>query len=220
MVSKIIAVRPPSRSGCAAVLPRYGTCSIVLMPAMLLNSSAAMCSELPLPLVANEALSGLALIQAISSWTFFAGTAGCTASSKRHDVGEHDRLEIRHRIVGQLLEDELVGRVARSHDHQLVAVGRALGDEIGAEIVGSARLVLDHHRLAHRHRHLVGDQPRDGVDGAAWRCRHDDLDRPRGIGLRTRAAGNRRKHDCDRNGRNAMALRMTPSLSCCSTFPV
>ncbi len=48
---------------------------------MPLNSSAAMCSELPLPLEANEALSGLALIQAISSWTVLAGTAGCTASS-------------------------------------------------------------------------------------------------------------------------------------------
>jgi len=48
---------------------------------MLLNSSAAMCSELPLPLEANEALSGFALIQAISSPTLFAGTDGCTAST-------------------------------------------------------------------------------------------------------------------------------------------
>ena len=48
-VSKIIAVRPASRSGCAAELPLYGTCCI-LVPVMLMKSSAAMCSELPGPL--------------------------------------------------------------------------------------------------------------------------------------------------------------------------
>ena len=121
-----------------------------------------------------------------------------------HDVGEDDRLEIRHRVIGQLLEDELVGRVARSHDHEVVAVGRTLGDKIGSEIVRSARLVLDDHRLAHGHGHLVGDEPRDGVDGATRGGRHDNPDRPRGIGLRTRAASDRRKRHCDRNGRNAM----------------
>jgi hypothetical protein len=65
-------------------------------------------------------------------------------------------------------------------------VGRALSDEIGAEIVRCAGLVLDHHRLPHRGGELVADEARNHVDGAAGRRRHHDLDRARGVRLRLR----------------------------------
>jgi hypothetical protein len=77
-----------------------------------------------------------------------------------HNVGEGDRLEVSDRVVGHLLEDELVRRMARSDDHQCLSIGRALGDEIGAEIVGSAGLILDDDRLPHGHCQLVGNKPR------------------------------------------------------------
>src|SRR5207245_5736711 len=47
-VSNITGTCPESRSGCAAVLPLYGTCSMS-MPAMALNSSAERCGAPPLP---------------------------------------------------------------------------------------------------------------------------------------------------------------------------
>ena len=52
--------RPLTRSGSAVVVPLYGTCRMS-MPAMLLNVSPAMCSELPCPSEAKLSLPGLAL---------------------------------------------------------------------------------------------------------------------------------------------------------------
>ncbi|MCY1375134.1 hypothetical protein D9M69_625240 [compost metagenome] len=67
-------------------------------------------------------------------------------------------------------------RAGHAH-HQRVAVGRRLGDEVGADVPARARAVVDHHRLAPVLAHLHGDQPRRRIGGAARRERHDDADR-------------------------------------------
>ena len=51
------------------------------MPAMLLNSSADMCVELPAPEEANDSLPGSFFASAISSATLFAGESGGTIST-------------------------------------------------------------------------------------------------------------------------------------------
>ena len=117
---------------------------------------------------------------------------------QRHDVRVNDRLEVLHRVVWQALEQPLVRRVAGGHDHERVAVGRALGHEVGAQVVRGTWLVLDHDRLAERDGHLLGERTRDQVDRAAGRRRDHDPDRARRIRLRccvVRAERNARRND-------------------------
>ena len=58
-VSNMSEVTPPRRSGCARVLPLYGTC-VIWMPVMDLNNSPDMCGAPPTPLDAKVSASGLA----------------------------------------------------------------------------------------------------------------------------------------------------------------
>ena len=53
----------------------------MLTPAMRLINSIARCCPLPLPEDENRIWSGRALANAISSFTFFTGSEGCTAST-------------------------------------------------------------------------------------------------------------------------------------------
>src|SRR5712672_2362216 len=77
------------------------------------------------------------------------GNGGIYGKEERNDVREDDRLKVRHRIVRQLLEQELIGRVARRDDQQCVTVGRALSDRISTEDIRSAGLVLNNNGLPH-----------------------------------------------------------------------
>src|SRR5262249_7327574 len=58
-----------------------------------------------------------------------------------------------------------------------VTVRRRLRDLNRSERRVGARTIFDHHRLAERLAHLLGDDPRQDVGGAAGRKRHDDPDR-------------------------------------------
>ena len=99
------------------------------------------------------------------------------------DVERHLRIE------------ELIGREDAGRRHQQrVAVGRSLGDRIGADIAARARAVLDDDRLAERLRHLVADRARQHVGEAAGGERRDQLDRTVGIILRLRRGGEQRAH--------------------------
>src|SRR5262245_60063274 len=60
MPSNMTCARPPSRSVSAGAAPRYGTWSMST-PAIILNSSPAMCGVVPLPTDAMMILPGLAL---------------------------------------------------------------------------------------------------------------------------------------------------------------
>ena len=98
--------------------------------------------------------------------------------------GERHRREILGRIEGQLLVEAGIGRICRDVAKQHgIAVGRRLGDEIGAEIGRRAGLVLDHDRLAGKFGHLLPDEPREEISPAARGIRNDQMNRPGWIGL-------------------------------------
>ena len=80
MLSKIIDTRPATTSISAWPLPLKGTCT-TSMRAMLLNSSAVRCVELPAPEEAKVSLPGSFFASATSSATFFAGSSLGTAST-------------------------------------------------------------------------------------------------------------------------------------------
>jgi hypothetical protein len=101
---------------------------------------------------------------------------------------QRDRRKILLRIVGELLVKRRIGRKGRDVAQQDgVAVGRRLGDELGADICRRARLVLDHDRLADDVRHFGADQACEEVGSSAGRVRDHQMDGLRRIGLR---AGN------------------------------
>ena len=65
----------------AGPVPLYGTC-VIFTPESALNSSNAMCVELPTPAEALFNAPGFALAMASRSFTDFAGSDGCTARMK------------------------------------------------------------------------------------------------------------------------------------------
>ena len=66
---------------------------------------------------------------------------------------------------------------------QGVTVGRRLCHQLGGQNASSAHPVLDHHRAAQRLGQLGAQAPRLDVRATAGSKRHDDLDRPVGVGL-------------------------------------
>ena len=60
-----------------------------------------------------------------------------------------DRLEVLHRVVGDLLVERRIDRHRGARRHQQrVAVGRGLGDRVDPDLLAGAGPVLDHERLA------------------------------------------------------------------------
>jgi hypothetical protein len=103
---------------------------------------------------------------------------------QRRDAGERDRREALHRVVRELaLVERRVGRMARDHGEQAVAVGRRLRHQVGAENAVGAGTVVDHDRLAEAGGHLLRHDARHAVGDAAARIRHDPADRLRRIRL-------------------------------------
>ena len=103
-------------------------------------------------------------------------------------IGDHDDgREILRRIEGQLRIDARADhQPADVGEEQGVAVGRALGDEVGADVAVGAGLVLHHHRLVPGLGELRSDLAREDVRSAAGRVGHDEPDVLRGIALRER----------------------------------
>ena len=79
-LANIMSTSPASSAVVAGAPPLYGTWT-TFTPAMTLNISPAMWKPLPLLAEAKLSLPGCALASAISSSTFFAGTAGFTTST-------------------------------------------------------------------------------------------------------------------------------------------
>ena len=61
-------------------------------------------------------------------------------------------------------------------EQQRIAVGRGLGDLVGADRAAGAADILDHHALAEPFAQALGEQPRQHVGGGAGRERHHDAD--------------------------------------------
>ena len=96
----------------------------------------------------------------------------------RHIGDEADRRKVADRIERQLGIERGRGRLADMHQQQRVAVGRGLGDAIGAEGAAGADDVFDDDRLLQRRTHRCSEQAGDDVARAAGRERNDQRDRP------------------------------------------
>jgi hypothetical protein len=90
------------------------------------------------------------------------------------------RREIFHRVVGHVLVQAGIDGVGgHGGEQQRVAVGRPLGDELGADIAAGAGPVLDHEGLAQNFSHLRRHDAADNVGRAAGGERNDHLHRVR-----------------------------------------
>ena len=138
---------------------------------------------------------------------------------RNRGVHHHDQIGIvdrrhRHEIAHQherLVGDQrFIGGVGVRHQEQRVAVGRGPRDRLGAQDRAGARTVLDHERLLEGLRQILAELAGKNVGRAAGRERHDDLHRPRRIGLRRGG----RDRDGESQASNAARCAEIPSSEC------
>jgi hypothetical protein len=125
---------------------------------------------------------------------------------RRYRDQQRDGHEIALGVVGRPLAERGIGGDVGAGLQQRVAVGRCLDDRAGTDDRGGARLVLHQHRLGELLRELVGQEPRHRVGVPSRREGHDDMDRPRRIGLarrerrlQQRRAGNEKRQKKSRH---------------------
>ena len=87
---------------------------------------------------------------------------------------QRDGREIAPAVVGQFRVGVLRDDEGRGGEQHRVAVGRGLGDDVGADGRGRAGLVVHDHRLAPARGQLLGHHAGHHVRLAAWRERHDE----------------------------------------------
>ncbi len=105
-----------------------------------------------------------------------------------------DGLEVLDRVVRQLgVAGRVHGHGRDRRDADGVAVGRGLGDGVGADRTAPAGAVFHHHRLAQDAAHLVRRATADDVGGAAGGERNDQADRLGGVALGLRRGGGGRQ---------------------------
>ena len=93
---------------------------------------------------------------------------------ERARADERDRLEIAQRIVAQRLRSHArLDRRRRARREPRVPVRRALCHELGRDVAIRPGLRLDDDRLPECRRDAIGDEPRNDVELAAGRKRHD-----------------------------------------------
>jgi hypothetical protein len=104
---------------------------------------------------------------------------------QRQPAGRHgaERREARDRVEPLRLGQTGRERQRRSGLKQRVAVGRRVGDGLGAEIPARAGLVVDDDRLARPLGELLADGAGNRVEAAARRVGDDDRDAARRVGL-------------------------------------
>jgi hypothetical protein len=115
---------------------------------------------------------------------------------RRHEC-QRNRLEIPHRIIGQLFLDARIdGEAGHAAEKDRRPVGLGIGGEARADHLGCARLVVDNEALAGLLRQHVGHGARQNVSDAAGGIGYDDGDDP--VVLRRRGrhrqSGRQRRH--------------------------
>ncbi len=182
------------------------------MPPSTSSSLPDRCAVEPTPCDAKVSLSGLALPNAISSCTVFAGRFGRTTSTLGILVRRIDRDEF-GRVVFQVVIQQLLDRQRRRRaEQQRVTVGRRTRDVFRADVHGAARHVLDNHRLAPFPAELIGDQPRHDVGGRSGQHRKHDLDDPRRIRFLRGACGARRNGEHQRHDPHSYLQHSDPRI--------
>ena len=120
-----------------------------------------------------------------------------------HHIG--DGSKVLDRVIGQLAEDGRVGAMGGHRGHaDGVAVGSGLGDFRSADGAAGSAAVVHHHGLAQYLAHLVGQQTRHHIGGAARTKGHDQADGTIGVvrcGIGRERGGQRGGRCAGGNGR-------------------
>ncbi len=148
---------------------------------------------------------------------------GCDHQRVRNARQHRDLLELSGIEIEPRIEVLVDDQRRRRRRQERIAVRLRLVDELGADIAGGARAVLDDDRVPPLAREPLGHDAWHDVGRAAGRERHDDLDRARRIILR---AGRRRRRErsdqrCYReeaSSKPPSSLRGYLSKSSCFTF--
>src|SRR5439155_20345076 len=122
------------------------------------------------------------------------GGLGGDHQNVRAAAHERDRREVLLRVERQRPVQRHVDRVGRRRDEQRVAVGRALRDEIGADIAAGAGLVLDDDRLSQGFRKTRAQSARGEIRDSARRKSDDEPDWFRRVLSKRRQRKKQRDH--------------------------
>src|SRR6516165_4707116 len=136
----------------------------------------------------TDALSGLALSQAISPFRSSAGRLFFADDHERLAADQDDRLEILQEIELQGVEAADQHMRGRGPDRKRIAVRRRTDRAGDAERAGRTSDILDDDRLPQYCPRSFAEEPRQRVGGAACRERNDHGDRSRRVVLRARRA--------------------------------
>src|SRR5258708_1298261 len=135
---------------------------------------------------------------------------------QHHHALRHHRhgLEVPDRVVGEVLPVERHRADHRpdvSH-HQVVAVGRRFGDDVGGDGAAGAGAAVDDHRRAPALGEFLGEVARE-VIGCAARALAEDAYRPRRVArgrvLRVRERGGEKNRCCECKGFFHMAAHLS-----------
>src|ERR1041384_7452547 len=119
----------------------------------------------------------------MNSGSVVAGTDGFTTTT--YDSRAAPMTGAISRMKSKLIGVERgIDRIRRHDLQQRVAIGRRLGDHLGADVAAGARAILDDELLAEALRQPLTHQARLDVGGPSGRKADDDAHRPRWIGLR------------------------------------
>ena len=147
------------------------------MPARRLNSSPARWGEVPVPDDANVVLPPLPLAKRMNSATVWPARR-----RNRHEIGigrnQRHRREIGERIIAERRKQKAIDRKGQRAEQDGVAVGRRMGDRLGADIGAAAALVLDDDLVARGFRQAGREDAGDGVGSSAGNEGDDDPHQP------------------------------------------
>ena len=127
-----------------------------------------------------------------------------------HEVGivdRRDRHEVAHQLERLVRDQRFVDGVRVRHQQQRVAVGRALGDRVGADDRAGAGAVVDDHVLPQRLLQPLCDDAAEDIGRAAGCERHDDADRASRVVLRVGGERGQRQKSATQRGCRRTATR-------------
>jgi hypothetical protein len=131
-------------------------------------------------------LPALALAQAMKS-----GTVRVDRDVERDAHDSRDRRDIAGEVEAEIVVERLVDGAGHADQQQRVAVGRRVGDELGRDVGGGARPILDDELLAGPLGQPLAHQAGDDVVAARGREADDPAHRSARIGLGRRKTGQR-----------------------------
>jgi hypothetical protein len=133
---------------------------------------------------------GFDFASAMSSFTFLAGTDGCTARRLGAEPTSVYRRQIMFDAVRDVRMQPRIDREAVRGHEQRVAVRCRARDGFCADEAITAGTIVDEELLTHCLGKALRETPREDVRAARGRERHDHAHRLRGVLLRIRVSAN------------------------------